>query len=129
MLSGQNRMRSSADFSTTVRSGARSGRRNLVLYAAPAPQRPSVFGFIVSKAVGNAVTRNLVKRRLREIAAVSLKEHPEGLAVVVRALPAAATADFAELGSDYRKAFSAAVARLRPARPAEAASTERGPDE
>lgn len=100
-----------------------------MLYAAPAPQRPTAFGFIVSKAVGNAVTRNLVKRRLREIAALSLKEHPEGLAVVVRALPAAATADFAGLGSDYRKAFSAAVARLRPARPMDAASTEKGPDE
>jgi len=129
MLSGQNRMRSSADFSTTVRSGARSGRRNLVLYAAPAPHRPTAFGFIVSKAVGNAVTRNLVKRRLREIAALSLKDHPEGLIVVVRALPAAATADFAALGSDYRKAFSTAVARLRPTRSMDAAGTEKGPDE
>ncbi|MFD1213709.1 ribonuclease P protein component [Arthrobacter sp. GCM10027362] len=130
MLSGRNRMRSSADFSTTVRSGARSGRRNLVLYAAPAPvQRPTVFGFIVSKAVGNAVTRNLVKRRLREIAALSLKDHPEGLSIVVRALPAAASADFAGLGSDYRKALSAAVARLRPAKPVDAASTQKGSEE
>ena len=100
-----------------------------MLYAVAAPRRPSAFGFIVSKAVGNAVTRNLVKRRLREIAALSLKEHPEGLAVVVRALPAAATADFADLGSDYRKAFSAAVARIRPARPVAASGTEKGPDE
>lgn len=101
-----------------------------MLYAAPAPeQRPTAFGFIVSKAVGNAVTRNLVKRRLREIAALSLKDHPEGLAVVVRALPAAATAEFAELRSDYGKAFSAAVARVRPARPVDTASTEKGSDE
>lgn len=88
MLSSKNRMRLSADFSTTVRSGARSGRRNLVLYAVPtALDQPSTFGFIVSKAVGNAVTRNLVKRRLREIAVHSLRAYPQGLSVVVRALP------------------------------------------
>lgn len=101
-----------------------------MLYAAPAPeQRPTAFGFIVSKAVGNAVTRNLVKRRLREFAALSLKDHPEGLCVVVRALPAAAEADFAGLGRDYRKAFSVAVARLRQGGPAGTAGTEKGSDE
>jgi ribonuclease P protein component len=92
-------------------------------------QQPTVFGFIVSKAVGNAVTRNLVKRRLREIAVHSLQDHPTGLSVVVRALPAAAAADFAGLGSDYRKAFSAAVARIQPAEPVDAASTTKGSDE
>jgi len=75
------------------------------------------------------VTRNLVKRRLREIAALSLATHPRGLSVVVRALPAAATVDFAGLGSDYRKALAAAVARVRPVETADAASTEKGSDE
>jgi hypothetical protein len=49
--------------------------------------------------------------------------------VVVRALPAAAAADFAGLAGDYRKAFAAAVARIPPARTADAASTEKGSDE
>jgi ribonuclease P protein component len=119
MLSSKNRMRLSADFSTTVRSGARSGRRNLVLYAVPtALDQPSIFGFIVSKAVGNAVTRNLVKRRLREIAVHTLRAYPQGLSVVVRALPPAANADFDALSNDYRKTFAAATSKFRAALPA-----------
>ncbi len=46
----------------------------------------------MSKAVGNAVTRNRVKRRLRHLAAAaSLPSTPFRVDVVVRALPAAAT--------------------------------------
>jgi ribonuclease P protein component len=127
MLSSKNRMRLSADFSTTVRSGARSGRRNLVLYAVPtALDQPSIFGFIVSKAVGNAVTRNLVKRRLREIAVHTLRAYPQGLSVVVRALPPAAKADFGALSNDYRKTFAAATSKFRVALPA---AEQRGPAE
>lgn len=79
----------------------------------PTPQdEPTQIGFIVAKTVGNAVTRNLVKRRLRDMAFATVKELPYGINVVVRALPAAANASFHELGLDYRKAFSAAHARL-----------------
>jgi ribonuclease P protein component len=118
MLSSTNRMRRSTDFSHTVRSGARSGRRNLVLYATSREAGlPSSFGFIVSKAIGNAVTRNLVKRRLREIAARILEEYPQGLSVVVRALPSAGASDFNALAKDFRKAFSTVVSKARQAEP------------
>ena len=55
MLAQQHRMRASAQFSATTRSGARSGRRNLVLYTHKNAQEPTIVGFIVSKALGNAV--------------------------------------------------------------------------
>jgi ribonuclease P protein component len=113
VLATRNRLRTSTDFSTTVRSGVRNGRRNLVLYTAPiGTGEPSRIGFIVSKAVGNAVTRNLVKRRLREAGALSLKRHGTGLAVVVRALPAAATASWDQLLTDYNAALAATTKRL-----------------
>ncbi|MFP3580912.1 ribonuclease P protein component [Arthrobacter sp. fls2-241-R2A-200] len=127
MLATPNRLRTSADFSTTVRSGVRNGRRNLVLYAAPlGVGEPSRIGFIVSKAVGNAVTRNLVKRRLREAAALSLCQHGTGLAVVVRALPAAASAGWEQLLSDYNAALAATTKRLGGSVPLNASSNHNG---
>jgi ribonuclease P protein component len=53
-------------------------------------------GFIVPKSVGNAVTRNQVKRRLRHL----MRERLESLGsvtVVVRALPDSAGAPSSEL--------------------------------
>ena len=112
MLAVGNRVRKSADFSHTVRSGARSGRRNVVLYAVRTGPGPTRVGFIVAKSVGNAVTRNLVKRRLREAAAQSLALNPTGLDIVVRALPPSASASWAELSADYRSALSTCTAKL-----------------
>jgi ribonuclease P protein component len=84
-----------------------------VLYVvSTSAEQASQFGFIVSKAVGNAVTRNLVKRRLREIVVQTLRDRPHGINVVVRALPPAANASWDELQEDYRRAFSKVAARL-----------------
>lgn len=60
---------------------------------------PPRVGFVVSKAVGNAVVRNRTKRRLRASVATRLSGIPSGLDVVVRANPAAARATYAELDS------------------------------
>lgn len=113
MLATRNRMRTSAGFSHTVRSGVRNGRRNLVLYVVQSSgEESSQVGFIVAKTVGNAVTRNLVKRRLREIAAETIRRHPQGVNVVVRALPPSAEASWDDLVSDYQRAFAKAFSRL-----------------
>lgn len=61
------------------------------------PDRPARFGFVVSKRVGGAVQRNLVKRRLRAASFESLRSRPSGADVVVRAQPAAASADYVAL--------------------------------
>jgi ribonuclease P protein component len=113
VLATRNRLRTASDFSTTVRSGVRNGRRNVVLYAAAiAVDEPSRIGFIVSKGVGNAVVRNLVKRRLREAGAASLREYGTGFAIVVRALPASAAASWDQLLADYNAALESTVNRL-----------------
>jgi len=54
-------------------------------------------GFVVSKAVGPAVTRNLVKRRLRHLARERTGALSRRDMLVVRALPAAADASYDEL--------------------------------
>jgi ribonuclease P protein component len=60
-------------------------------------------GFVVSKAVGNAATRNRVKRRLRHLAREHVTSLPGCAVLVVRALPEAAGASYAELGADLER--------------------------
>jgi ribonuclease P protein component len=60
----------------------------------------------VSKAVGGAVERNLVKRRLRHLVRERLLRLPPGSLVVVRALPGAGSASHAQLALDLDAALS-----------------------
>ena len=73
--------------------------------------RPARFGFIVSKQVGTAVVRNTVRRRLKDVCARNLDRVPAGSDVVIRALPAAAEAPFADLLADVSRAMSRIEAR------------------
>lgn len=65
---------------------------------------------MVSKAIGNAVIRNRVKRRLRHLAREQLGSLPGSALLVVRALPAAAEASYDELRAD----LASAMARVTP---------------
>ena len=70
---------------------------------------PVQVGFTVSKAVGNAVARNRVKRRLRHLTREhlpALEGLPGRAALVVRALPPAAQASYDVLGSDLGRSLS-----------------------
>jgi ribonuclease P protein component len=77
----------------------------------PASGHPARAGFVVSKAVGPAVTRNLVTRRLRHLLRDRLDLLPAGADLVVRALPAAATRPYDELAADLDAALAKAVRR------------------
>ncbi|GAA4835011.1 hypothetical protein GCM10023221_09870 [Luteimicrobium xylanilyticum] len=82
----------------------------MVVHLAPARGAgPAKVGFVVSKAVGNAVNRNLVKRRLRAASLRDLGMLPAGSSVVVRALPASAGATFDALADDLDGALRSAL--------------------
>ncbi|MBK1784567.1 ribonuclease P protein component [Prauserella cavernicola] len=108
MLTANARLRRSEEFRAVMRGGVRAGRRRLVLHALADFGEHTKAGLVVSKAVGNSVVRHRVSRRLRHLLASRLGTLPAGSALVVRALPAAATATSAELGSD----LDAALRRL-----------------
>jgi ribonuclease P protein component len=69
-------------------------------------------GFVVSKAVGAAVTRNLVKRRLRHLARERTALLPRESMVVVRALPGAAAASYDELARELDRCLEACGAEM-----------------
>ncbi|HEY7723021.1 MAG TPA: ribonuclease P protein component [Pedococcus sp.] len=121
MLPAQHRLRHSADFAAAVRAagGARSGSRLIVVHANQTDARaghPPRVGFVVSKAVGSAVVRNRTKRRLRALAHERLGVLPAGTDVVIRANPAAAQADSADLGHELDRLLARVIERLPSAR-------------
>lgn len=65
-------------------------------------------GITVSNKVGNAVTRNRIRRRIREIYRLSETRFSRGRDIVVIARSASASADYAQLKS----AFEYACAKL-----------------
>lgn len=90
----------------------------MVVHLVPGDDGPPLVGFVVSKAVGNAVHRNLVKRRLRAATSDLLGLLPWGSLVVVRALPAAAGETYDRLARDLRGCLEKAVARATAGSPA-----------
>ncbi|MEO3746269.1 ribonuclease P protein component [Plantactinospora sp. B5E13] len=144
MLAAAQRLRRSTDFAVAIRGGRRVNRGVLVVHLDPtgsaAPdlsaadittiaepasdagaghQPPPVrAGFVVSKAVGGAVVRNKVRRRLRHLVRERLDGWalPAGATLVVRALPGAADASYTRLGADLDAAVAAARSPRKPGR-------------
>lgn len=146
MLPRNCRVRTPAEFSETLHSGARAGRRNVVVSADLSESDPQAgvrgpgarAGFIVSKAVGNAVVRNKVKRRLRAAVAEQIAgplRGYRGARLVIRALPPSGTAEWPELREDVDSAIRSALrkaerragrwAESTPGRPAAAGGSSR----
>jgi len=96
-----------------MRRGGKAGARTAVVYVVKTGDASSMAGFAVSRAVGGAVVRNLVKRRLRAVMADALTTVPVGSHVVVRALPAAADVSFSQLRTDVLGAMARAEAKVR----------------
>ncbi|HEU5473130.1 MAG TPA: ribonuclease P protein component [Actinophytocola sp.] len=115
MLPATARLTRSQDFRLVTRQGRRVGGPRIVVHVllspatGPDPAPAVKAGFVVSKAVGNSVTRHRVTRRLRHAVADRLGTLPSGSALIVRALPLAAAASSAELRQD----LDAALRRLR----------------
>ena len=106
MLSQENRLYRSSDFRRVVRTGVKVTCGHVVVYAArqdndkelaasvtgshphsATSENPPRVGLIVSKAVGNAVARHQLSRRLRHTCRELLPTIPNNVDIVIRALP------------------------------------------
>jgi ribonuclease P protein component len=128
VLAPAQRLRRRTEFADTIRGGRRAARGPLVVHlvvpsepdpaapssadAPPAAPLPVRVGLVVPRAVGGAVIRNRVKRRLRHLVRERLPSLPPGAKLVVRALPGAARREYADLGAD----LDGALARVTTAR-------------
>lgn len=107
---------SRADFRAPVsRRGRRVKQGPLILHVMRVTDVPPGgeavrVGFAVGKQVGGAVTRNLVRRRLREAAGIALRDVSvvpgEGRVVLVRAMPGADRIALPELATLLKRGLS-----------------------
>ncbi len=109
MLTRAHRLTSTLDYSRVVRHGARFSAGTLVVHWVTSERAGARIGFVVSKGVGNAPQRNLIKRRLRAITRENIGDISGDL--VVRALPAAANIDFDQLRADLERCLAKVSAR------------------
>ncbi len=99
------RLSDSPDFERVYRQGAAYRGKLFSVHAFPNGFGTPRLGLSVSRRVGNAVTRNTVRRRLREVFYSTLPEIPGDLDLVVSARPAAAEATFGELREEYLRSL------------------------
>lgn len=116
MLPVEHRLSHRRDITSALRRGRRRGTPLLVVHLAvsdrPGPARAA---FAVSSAVGNSVVRHRLTRQLRAAVLPLLRELPEGTDLVIRALPPAREATFAQLQADLEGLLGVAVPTDPPA--------------
>jgi ribonuclease P protein component len=102
-------MTRSTDFGATVSQGVRAVQPDLVVHALRSsddgPDDGPRIGLVVSKAVGSAVQRHRVARRLRHVARTVINELDPTDRVVIRALPGSRYAISARLEQELRTAI------------------------
>lgn len=109
MLPQPERLRTNAEFQRVYKGGESFVEGLVVLYLLRLPDEPvRQAGFSVSKKLGKATVRNLVKRRLRDSYHALLPTLPRGYAAVFVARKAASEADFAALERAMRKVLAKA---------------------
>jgi ribonuclease P protein component len=111
-------MTRSAEFGATVSQGVRAAQPDLVVHTLRQTvdgEGPRI-GLVVSKAVGNAVERHRVARRLRHVARTLIDELEPADRVVIRALPGSRHAISARLEQELRTALNRALPKSEAAR-------------
>lgn len=110
MFTRERRLRAGRDWDALFQGGFSVTGSLLSLRMKPTPSKRRV-GFSVGKKVGGAVTRNLVKRRLRAIAAEVWDSLPEADIAILARGPAAAAAN-EDLSACFADLLARAVKRM-----------------
>ena len=88
------------DFDLVYRAGKRLSSPHFSAFVRSNEMPRSRFGFSIKKALGGAVVRNRIRRRLREVVRRRRQEIPAGWDIVIHPKGSVATADFAVLAEE-----------------------------
>ena len=101
-----------ADFERVYKSGRRHFSASMTVFYLPRQQEETMegkpgwrVGFTVGRALGGAVQRNRMKRRIREAVRLSFPAESVPVDVVINPKKAVLTAEFGALLNEVRRAF------------------------
>jgi len=98
------------EFERVYREGRRRSSKQFVVFARRTePDAPARFGTSVKKAVGGAVVRNRIRRRVREIVRLHRSEVPPGWDIVIHPRATVAKAEFAALATELMNLIRGAM--------------------
>ena len=100
----QFRLKKRTAFAYVYRKGEKTAARDLLLLSAKSKEGLKI-GLSVSKKVGNAVTRNHVKRLIREALKPIMDRIDDGYMYVIVAYPSIAEKDFFSVSKSVEQAF------------------------
>lgn len=104
-LPKEKRILRSAEFKKIYQTGVRVTFRHFAAFCLAAPELdgPTRFGFTLPRAIGSAVTRNRIRRRVREAVRTLSDKIPSGWAIVINPRRSALEAPFSELSGDVSR--------------------------
>ena len=88
------------EFDAVYRAGKRRSSSHFTVFFRANQLQVSRFGFSIKKALGGAVVRNRIRRRLREMVRCHRGEIPTGWDIVIHPKSSVARAEFAMLTAD-----------------------------
>jgi ribonuclease P protein component len=96
------------EFDAVYRTGKRRSSSHFTVFFRANQMPQSRFGFSIKKALGGAVVRNRMRRRMREIVRCHRQEIPAGWDIVIHPKSAMARATFAALTADLLRLLQSA---------------------
>jgi ribonuclease P protein component len=98
-------LKQNSDFRRVYARGKSAVSPRVVVYCRKNRQDRNRLGFTVSKKLGNAVTRNRVRRRLREITRLNSERTEQGYDLILVARTRAIDAEYQKLEADVLHCF------------------------
>jgi ribonuclease P protein component len=96
-----------ADFDAVYRNGKRRSSSHFTVFLKANDLPQSRFGFSIKRALGGAVVRNRMRRRMREMVRLRCEEISAGWDFVIHPKANVASAEFAALASDLLRLLKA----------------------
>ena len=101
MLKKINRLKKRYQYNYVYKQGIKYYGKTIILYATPSKTKNIKVGFAITKKIGHAFKRNLIRRRLREIVYSEIVDLKQNYNIIVVAKDNIENYSFADIKSDF----------------------------